>query len=121
VTTGATLRLTRTADAPARVRHALQQVCAGAPASVVDDAMLLTSELVTNAVRHADGDLTVAIEREGDSIAVTVADEAEAAPVLRDAKPGDIGGRGLHLVDSIASAWGWNPTGHGKLIWFRVP
>lgn len=107
----------------------------GLPQRAQDDAVLLTSELVTNAVVHGSGIVTVAIERDDDAIAVAVGDYGDAEPitVLYSATsdppaPGGApdseaeGGRGLHLVRALASGWGVrrNRDGAGKVVWFRL-
>ena len=120
------------ASAPARARGGLRRLTEGMPRPAQDDAELLTSELVTNAVVHGSGIITVAIERDEDVIAVAVGDFGEDQPLaevqeaLRVAEPtpdADAeGGRGLHLVRALASAWGVrrNRDGVGKVVWFRL-
>lgn len=89
---------------------------------VRDTAELLTSELVTNALLHAGTDLTVHIEScDGDgSVRIAVDDGSDRAPQLGDPNGEDLGGRGLPLVASLATRWGWEPLPIGKRVWFEV-
>lgn len=117
------MRLQPTLNAAAQAREAVRDVAAGMPAEMVDDAALLTSEVVTNAVQHAGGIVTLAVERSEEAIVVAVTDSS--VEELRTG-PAPIGlaahGRGLQLVESLADAWGCNPTANkeGKVVWFRV-
>ncbi|WP_454048728.1 ATP-binding protein [Cellulomonas sp. Marseille-Q8402] len=84
---------------------------------------LVTSEVVTNAIRHADGSGTVEIRirlRAGD-LTVEVEDGDPRPPVPQQDRAGLPGGHGLHIVEASTSAWGWRPrrTG-GKVVWFTV-
>jgi anti-sigma regulatory factor (Ser/Thr protein kinase) len=87
-----------------------------------DDAVILTSELVTNAVLHAGGEITVEIERDGCTVCVAVSDHAAADPVAGSADPSAAGGRGLMLLGALAVEWGvrHDRPGAGKVVWFRL-
>ncbi|MEE1823790.1 ATP-binding protein [Streptomyces sp. BE20] len=79
---------------------------------------LLVSEVVTNAVLHGKGDLlTVALVARGQEVFVEVLDASNVAPNRREADPQDEGGRGMFLVDALASTWGIHPTPRGKAVW----
>ncbi len=95
----------------------------GSSSDAVELAELLTSELVTNAVRYGPvgGLIVVRARRDGPWFDITVTDENRNAPVVRDATTGEIGGRGLHLVQELAVRWGF--TLHlwdGKSVWFQI-
>ena len=83
-------------------------------------ADLLTSELASNAVDHSitPFEVTVAI---GDEVRVEVLDANVTVPVRVDAAPDAERGRGLWVVDALASAWSVEPSPHGKTVWFTVP
>jgi serine phosphatase RsbU (regulator of sigma subunit)/anti-sigma regulatory factor (Ser/Thr protein kinase) len=92
----------------------------GAPAGTLAAVELATSELVTNAVRHAVSTRTVALRfrGEGDSVRVEVRDRDTAGPQPRSGRAGLPGGHGLHIVDRVSRAWGWYATpGGGKVVW----
>lgn len=93
----------------------------------VDAAVLLTDELVTNAVVHAQSPLRLQLELRADRLRVAVTDESPRLPSPRRQDPVDEGldavaegGRGLRLVELIASRWGVDPLPVGKRIWFEV-
>jgi anti-sigma regulatory factor (Ser/Thr protein kinase) len=85
-------------------------------------ALLLTSELVTNAIRHARTRFEVAVERVDDRLLrVSVADASPDWPKVVVAPPEAQSGRGLFFVDQYASTWGVDPTpGGGKRVWFSL-
>lgn len=84
----------------------------------VDDAMLLTSELVTNAIVHAGTEVTLVCEMLGGQVRVEVHDrhQARRVPV-----PGDqVSGRGLLFPDTLATTWGVTYGHGGKQVWFTM-
>jgi anti-sigma regulatory factor (Ser/Thr protein kinase) len=86
-----------------------------------DDAAVLASEIVTNAVLHGSGPVYVEVESEDNRLHVAVTDTASALPVLRDRD--DLwteGGLGLHIVEAYATQWGVIPHIGGKTVWFRI-
>jgi anti-sigma regulatory factor (Ser/Thr protein kinase) len=90
---------------------------------ILEDATLLVSELVTNAVRHsgANGaiDMTVAVR--GDHLRVEVSDPGEgfARPAVGEPPPDALGGRGLLIVDRVAASWGVT-EGRPTRVWFEL-
>jgi len=92
------------------------------PEMIEGDAALLLSELATNAIVHARSPLAVIVRYDGAFLRVEVGDGSQAQPTLRlPSRPDAIGGRGLVLVDRMASAWGILPTARGKRVWFNLP
>lgn len=88
---------------------------------LVDTAMLLTTELVTNAVIHAQSTVNVTIRRRADRLRVEVADTGGGALQLRTPSPEATNGRGLQLMEALATAWGTSAYEAGKLVWFELP
>lgn len=85
---------------------------------------LLATEAVTNAVVHGPpaGTVEVTVDQRGPHLRVGVRDGSDAVPVLRDPAPGEIGGRGVLLIDRLSHAWGVERHhGGGKTVWFDVP
>jgi anti-sigma regulatory factor (Ser/Thr protein kinase) len=92
-----------------------------------DDAAVVVSELLTNALRHAlpdagrvpaQGAVRLALLQPGRSVICAVADPSPKAPVPRD--PGLLceGGRGLHVISALADSWGCTPPSRvGKVVW----
>jgi serine phosphatase RsbU (regulator of sigma subunit)/anti-sigma regulatory factor (Ser/Thr protein kinase) len=127
VAPNATRRLHLRADrhAPSTVRTAVRQVLAEAALSeMADDVMLLATELVTNAVLHAGTDLDVTIDVDSARVHVAVADGHRGEVPTLDTADGQrpllSHGRGLVLVDHIATRWGVVHHGAGKTVWFEV-
>jgi anti-sigma regulatory factor (Ser/Thr protein kinase) len=103
------------------VRHALQE--AGWTDGKVDDACMVTSEVVTNAVVHGGGVQSLQVALADDVIRVVVADRSCAMPVSRPVDPHDIGGRGLMVVDALCDAWGAEEVAGApmrKQVWFEL-
>lgn len=88
---------------------------------LVTTMALLVSELVTNAVRYASGNAVELLTRRGPgALWVEVGDADTRVPRLRHAAPEDEGGRGLALVQALATSWGSRSTLDGKVVWFRL-
>ena len=87
----------------------------------LESAVLLTSELVTNAVLHARTPLCVGVTLAGERAMITVADHVVDQPQPRPQSTTRLGGRGLALVDQLADDWGAVTTLDGKVMWFTVP
>jgi anti-sigma regulatory factor (Ser/Thr protein kinase) len=80
---------------------------------------LLTAELATNAVVHADSEFRVRVLVGSDSVRVEIVnDEPELLLSLND--PSDEGGRGLHIVKALAQDWGTKSSRDEKVVWFAV-
>jgi len=118
----ATLRLQPQLDAPRQARNHLENTCRHLAPTVRSDASLILSEIVTNAVIHARTMITIAIECDNNSVAVAVTDNSTQAPQLRHHDDLFEGGYGLHLIDQLAAAWGYDASsdGEGKVVWFRI-
>ena len=101
------------------VRTALESVD-GDPV-VIDTAELLTTELVTNAIVHVGCKTQLFIRAAGDVVRVEVTDPDDRLPSMADVDPEALNGRGLVIVNGLASAWGVTPTGGGgKTVWFEL-
>jgi len=83
-------------------------------------AVLLTSELVTNAIVHARTQVAVTVQLDDASLRVVVVDESAEPPNRREGADHLGGGRGLRLVEALAASWGVSPEGHGKAVWFEL-
>jgi anti-sigma regulatory factor (Ser/Thr protein kinase) len=104
------------------VRHrastALARWCC--PQDRIDDAVLVTSEVVTNAVEHGAGRVLVRLLRRGRYVRIEVQDNSPRPPVPLAIGPAAERGRGLHIVASVASRWGSRRTKVGKVVWAEV-
>lgn len=90
---------------------------------VADDAALVLSELVTNALLHCEGGgpITVRLELQDDRLRLEVADRSPAVPAQRVASPNAEDGRGLDIVSQIAARWGVEPRPGGKRVYAELP
>jgi PAS domain S-box-containing protein len=86
---------------------------------ITDNVELLTSELVTNAVRYGGGPVRLRVVRD-ENLLCEVSDSAEPPPRLHVAGPDDVDGRGLLLVNQIANRWGTRRLPTGKTVWFEL-
>jgi anti-sigma regulatory factor (Ser/Thr protein kinase) len=87
---------------------------------LIGDAALIVTELATNAVVHARSDFTVAIASSGGAVRIEVRDASSHAPTTRVSSPSTTGGRGLSIIDTLASAWGVLRAGDGKVVWAQL-
>lgn len=96
--------------------------CESLPRDVVDVVTLLTSELVANAALHGAGPVQLAVTAADDALHVEVHDRSSDLPQARAAGHLDDSGRGLMLVERLASAWGVAPCDvpAGKRVWFDL-
>ena len=118
------VRLDPSAVAPAQARRAVRDVAFPVVnGEVADTAELLASELVTNAVMHGTGFVTLAIDRCEQTLEVSVGDDSPGIPQVQPERPLSLGGRGLRMVAALAGEWGVKPRGDGpgKMVWFRLP
>jgi anti-sigma regulatory factor (Ser/Thr protein kinase) len=118
------VRFSRGPTAASAARHALLALDARVEGRVLDDIRLLVSELVTNAVRHADGpqggQVEVDVTIEASRVRVEVADPgAGFEPQPRDDEMSRPGGWGLYLVDRIADRWGVMRNRLNR-VWFEI-
>ncbi|MEU5463679.1 sodium/proline symporter PutP [Streptomyces althioticus] len=81
---------------------------------------LVVSELVTNAIRHASGPVSLRLIRDR-ALICEVADGSGTSPRPRHARTTDEGGRGLMIVAQLAHRWGTRHTATGKIIWTEQP
>ncbi len=101
-------------------RHVRQRLIAWQLDDLVDPVVLLTSEVVTNALLHAGTVITVAVRRDGQGVRVEVGDGSGVQPVQRRRSTTATTGRGVQLLESVSDGWGSTAVGEGKLVWFRV-
>jgi signal transduction histidine kinase len=118
-------RRTALTAGPAAAAQARRQVRAAIDAWHVpvdpDVAVLLTSELVTNAIRHQPGQaVLLTITCTCGQLRVDVHDTSRSVPVPAHAPPGAEAGRGLMLVASLSADWGYHQTPEGKAVYFTL-
>ncbi|MFD8595695.1 SpoIIE family protein phosphatase [Kitasatospora sp. NPDC059646] len=108
---------------PALLRHARQftrrTLSGWGLSSLVEPVVLLTGELLSNALMHAGSPLQLRLFR-GTLLTVEVSDADSREPRLRPSGPHDEGGRGMQLINELAHRWGSRATRDGKVVWFEM-
>ncbi len=95
--------------------------CWDCDADRLDDAALVLSELVGNAVRHAQGDsIQVRLHRDRDVLHIAVQDGSTEMPAPREASFEDENGRGMLIIEALSHRWGCDPVAGGKVVWADV-
>ncbi|MEV6973768.1 SpoIIE family protein phosphatase [Kitasatospora sp. NPDC093806] len=116
----ATLPLTSGGRLPGKARRFTRATLAGWGLSALADyAELLVSELVTNALLHADAPRRLRLFRDR-VLTVEVSDAGGQTPQLRPFAEQDEGGRGMFLVSELAQRWGSRLTRDGKVVWAEL-
>lgn len=110
---------------PTAVRQArglVRTLCrdAGLPPDTVDSAVLLTSEVVTNAFTHGRSEARLCVVADARHVRVEVSDDNSRHPRRTRPDPDALDGRGLALMDSLAWRWGVRDDRFGKTVWFEV-
>ena len=116
--------LSESLRAPARARAWIAEHAHDLPEPLVDDALLITSELVTNAVRYGEPEIILSLALIPGGLRIEVSDRGETLPLLAPmVPPGNrAGGRGLLIVASAATDWGITPhvPPPGKTVWVEL-
>ncbi|WP_204070784.1 ATP-binding protein [Sphaerisporangium krabiense] len=111
------------------MREVLQKAERRIPGSTVDDIVLLSGEVVANAVKHSasghrrGGVVGLLVHDDGRTVRVEVVDEGseETVPQIpAQVDPLSEGGRGLWLVRELSSGWGWRQDGPSRVVWFEI-
>ncbi len=117
----ATFDIPRDAKAPFAARRAIEDLTDRIAPDVVPDVKLLVSELITNSVKYGgNGEVTLKVEAEDPrKLRVEVIDQGVGfVPVARDRPATEVGGWGLHLVQTLSNRWGvYEGSTH---VWFEI-
>jgi anti-sigma regulatory factor (Ser/Thr protein kinase) len=87
---------------------------------IAEVAELLTDELVSNVVRHVGAPMLLRITRGPTAVRIEVDDPSSIVPVQQDPDPMEDHGRGIFLVETLASSWGVEVRDDGKTVWFEI-
>ncbi|MFC4060618.1 ATP-binding protein [Planomonospora corallina] len=113
------------AAAPTSVREARclvrRELAGWGAGDLIDDCVLIVSELVTNAVRHGGAACALRLGGNGAYVYGELFDPGAGTPRVCEAGTEATGGRGLQIVDALADEWGvsWPDSG-GKVVWFLL-
>jgi len=117
-------------ESVAEARRFVRRTLLARYGAVIEDAVLLTSELVGNAICHSDsgrlpgGTVTVSLSEPADGVLrVEVGDAGSPGSEPRarlDVDQDSEGGRGLYLVELLADKWGSHLRGGGRVVWFEI-
>ncbi len=114
------LELEPQVGAARRTRELITESCArwDLPA-LAGPACIVATEMVNNVVAHARTPMSVLLAARGDGMSVAVRDRSDVVPTYTGGpvSPTAYGGRGMLLIDSVASRWGNLPLGAGKVVW----
>jgi anti-sigma regulatory factor (Ser/Thr protein kinase) len=120
----AAVTLPSTEQAPGVARRFVRDAGGDWPERVLEAALLVVSEAVTNAVRHGSGRIQLCVAADDRLVRIEVTDEGPQLPLHRSASEDALGdgGRGLHLLDALTTRWGSAPRGDapGKTVWMEI-
>jgi anti-sigma regulatory factor (Ser/Thr protein kinase) len=119
---GPTLTLAPAADNVQLARHYVMRGCTegGVSGDVCDTAVLLTSEVVTNAFLHGRSEARLSMRVDAQRVEVRVGDDNSRHPVPASLDDDALDGRGLAIIDLVAQAWGVRDDDYGKTVWFSL-
>jgi anti-sigma regulatory factor (Ser/Thr protein kinase) len=112
--------LPATPIAARRARQVVAEQCMSWDNDVVDTALLLTSELVTNAVIHGHSDVQLQVITDDGLLRVDVGDDNSRLPQRQPTDNDALDGRGLQIVELLATRWGVEKEALGKTVWFEL-
>ncbi|WP_327235282.1 ATP-binding protein [Streptomyces sp. NBC_01317] len=116
-------RFARSTASVPEARDFARSVLRDARAFDLDEVLLCVSEVATNAVRHGvpvGGAFLLMVCADDERVRVECHDANRTRPRVRHPTTDDLHGRGLLLVDAIASRWGVGPRPFGKYVWFEL-
>lgn len=87
---------------------------------IIEIARLLTTELATNAVIHAQTAFDIRLSRHGSLVRVAISDDSAETPTMRPMRRSAPSGRGLLLLNALAAEWGVDTSPPGKIVWFQL-
>ncbi len=106
----------------APTRRAVRELLSACGVTETQDAELMVSELVGNAIVHAGTAITVTVRCTADRTVVEVRDHSPVMPEPRRHEPVEPGGHGLRIVEALALRWGVERIANdGKTVWFELP
>jgi anti-sigma regulatory factor (Ser/Thr protein kinase) len=104
-------------------RRFVAELLSELPSDTIEILTLMVSELATNSVLHARSGFRLRVERFDRGVRIEVTDTGGGQAEMLSPGPLEPHGRGLHIIDKLASEWAVvrSPDGAGKTVWFSVP
>jgi hypothetical protein len=117
-----TLRIDPDFGAPAAARRLVADTIGEwrRHSELLEDAMLVASEMASNVVKHAGTPFSVTVRCHRSGVRISAQDASAAQPIVRDPGPEALSGRGLRLIGDIAEGWGIEWTEAGKTVWAHL-
>jgi anti-sigma regulatory factor (Ser/Thr protein kinase) len=108
--------------APAHARQWLREMLSGfgPPRELLDDTLIVVDEPVSNSVVHAATPIVVTLEYAAGTCRCAVTDRCASGPMPRLLERADGSGRGLRIVNAIATSWGVERSDAGTTVWVEV-
>lgn len=103
-----------------RTRRFVAESLDGVGDALAESAILMTSELASNSIRHAKSRFTVKVDVTGDAIRIAVSDDGGGRPSKRTPAPDEVTGRGLLIIDNLADDWGTTTRAGRTTVWFLL-
>lgn len=103
------------------VRDCLAAACHPGPESLIEDAALIASEFVTNALEHGHPPIDLLVGCDDSTVRIEVTSgTGPTSPAAADPDPGTPDGRGLTIVGMLAADWGWRREGGRIRVWAEL-
>jgi anti-sigma regulatory factor (Ser/Thr protein kinase) len=109
--------LSKDVQAPKSARRMVAQLLRGYDSGVLEVAQLLANELVANVLKHTSGRPRIVLRLDPGCLHIEVSDDSPERPSLLAGEQTDEQGRGLTIVDALATRWGTQSLGTGKVVW----
>ena len=116
-----TLRMARVNTASRGAREYLRTALTDVESDTLETVLLVTTELITNAVLHAEGPIDLTVDVGPEQLVVQVFDCEPLPPLQQDHDLGRTDGRGIALVSMVSSDWGTRYHDGGKTVWAVIP
>ncbi len=118
---GLEVALATNSDAPKIARSSLRNAFAHLPQQDLERAELAISELVTNALLHGEGAITLCVVETDGALLIEVSDHGPVDPKMRNPVVSDRHGRGLVAINALSKDWGVRRVGARKTVWCEIP
>jgi anti-sigma regulatory factor (Ser/Thr protein kinase) len=113
-------RFSRSPTSASAARRFARAALRGLADEIVDAAVLMVSELATNAIEHAESEFVVRLTRDAAEVRIEVDDDGPGRPRVLAPGLADSSGRGVQIVEAMSRSWGVRSKPPGKTVWFTL-